>query len=150
MSQKGSWWHYWLVAARWRLRPTHKPISSPGLPPPARVPGWKFRSPTRGSNRSIQFPHHSSPVQTEAINLSNPDFNTTYQLQARTLYASLPEQAGTDFKLALNGQPLPQHHALPLTQATRYFLSYLAPAAKPTRPVKRPMNCWSTGTVDHP
>ena len=57
--------------------------------------------------------------------------NTTYQLQARTLYASLPEQAGTDFKLALNGQPLPQHHALPLTQATRYFLSYLAPAAKP-------------------
>ncbi|HDU8492939.1 TPA: hypothetical protein RG418_003990 [Aeromonas hydrophila] len=72
----------------------------------------------------------SSPVQTEAINLSNPDFNTTYQLQARTLYASLPEQAGTDFKLALNGQPLPQHHALPLTQATRYFLSYLAPAAK--------------------
>lgn len=73
----------------------------------------------------------SSPVQTEAINLSNPDFNTTYQLQARTLYASLPEQAGTDFKLALNGQPLPQHHALPLTQATRYFLRYLAPAAKP-------------------
>ncbi|MCV3278665.1 hypothetical protein LZT26_21735, partial [Aeromonas hydrophila] len=45
------------------------------------------------------------------------------------LNASLPEQAGTDFKLALNGQPLPQHHALPLTQATRYFLSYLAPAA---------------------
>ena len=75
----------------------------------------------------------SSPVQTEAINLSNPDFNTTYQLQARTLYASLPEQAGTDFKLALNGQPLPQHHALPLTQATRYFLSYLAPAAKPAQ-----------------
>ena len=73
----------------------------------------------------------SSPVETEAINLSNPDFNTTYQLQARTLYASLPEQAGTDFKLALNGQPLPQHHALPLTQATRYFLSYLAPAARP-------------------
>lgn len=73
----------------------------------------------------------SSPVQTEAINLSNPDFNTTYQLQARTLYASLSEQAGTGFKLALNGQPLPQHHALPLTQATRYFLSYLAPAAKP-------------------
>jgi hypothetical protein len=24
-----------------------------------------------------------------------------------------------------------KHHALPLTQATRYFLSYLAPAARP-------------------
>ncbi len=90
---------------------------------------WKFRSPT--GSATGQFRSTSSPVQTEAINLSNPDFNTTYQLQARTLYASLSEQAGTDFKLALNGQPLPQHHALPLTQATRYFLSYLAPAAKP-------------------
>ncbi|HHW4403279.1 TPA: hypothetical protein ACUNCG_003932 [Aeromonas hydrophila] len=86
---------------------------------------------THPGQQPVNSPFTSSPVQTEAINLSNPDFNTTYQLQARTLYASLPEQVGTDFKLALNGQPLPQHHALPLTQATRYFLSYLAPAAKP-------------------
>ncbi|MCV3278654.1 hypothetical protein, partial [Aeromonas hydrophila] len=84
---------------------------------------------THPGQQPVNSPFTSSPVQTEAINLSSPDFNTTYQLQARTLYASLPEQAGTDFKLALNGQPLPQHHALPLTQATRYFLSYLAPAA---------------------
>ncbi|MDF5703381.1 hypothetical protein ONS79_07230 [Aeromonas hydrophila subsp. hydrophila] len=86
---------------------------------------------THPGQQPVNSPFTSSPVQTEAINLSSPDFNTTYQLQARTLYASLPEQAGTDFKLALNGQPLPQHHALPLTQATRYFLSYLAPAAEP-------------------
>lgn len=86
---------------------------------------------THPGQQPVNSPFTSSPVQTEAINLSSPDFNTTYQLQARTLYASLPEQAGTDFKLALNSQPLPQHHALPLTQATRYFLSYLAPAAEP-------------------
>ncbi|EKB22677.1 hypothetical protein K3H47_14745 [Aeromonas veronii] len=86
---------------------------------------------THPGQQQVNSSFTSSPVQTEAINVSNSDFNTTYQLQARTLYASLPEQADTDFKLSLNGQPLPRHHALPLTQATRYFLSYQASTAKP-------------------
>ncbi|AHV37307.1 hypothetical protein ACFX5Z_00320 [Aeromonas dhakensis] len=86
---------------------------------------------THPGQQPVNSASTANPIQTEAINLSNPDFNTTYQLQARTLYASLPAQAGADFKLALNGQSLPRHHAQPLTQATRYFLSYQAPAAKP-------------------
>jgi hypothetical protein len=72
-----------------------------------------------------------APVQSLAANLSHPDFNTTYRLQARKLYGTLPQQDGKKIHLALNGQPLSETHPLPLTQATRYYLSYQAPSARP-------------------
>ncbi|MNG30779.1 hypothetical protein D3C84_1164630 [compost metagenome] len=52
-------------------------------------------------------------------------------MQARALYGSLPQQDDLRITLALNGQPLEASHALPLMQATRYYLSYQAPSARP-------------------
>lgn len=69
------------------------------------------------------------PVQTLAANISSPDFNTAYQLQARALYGKLTPQADT-ITLALNGQRLPSHQPLTLAQANRYYLSYQAPSAQ--------------------
>ncbi|EKP0278945.1 hypothetical protein MM182_17510 [Aeromonas sp. MR19] len=71
------------------------------------------------------------PIHTLAANISSPDFNTTYQLQARKLYGTLTQQAGTPISLTLNGQRIPSTHPLTLAQATRYYLSYQAPSSRP-------------------
>lgn len=72
-----------------------------------------------------------APVQILVADLSHPDFNTTYRLQARALYSSLPQQDDLRITLALNGQPLEMTHSLTLAQATHYYLSYQAPSARP-------------------
>lgn len=71
------------------------------------------------------------PVHTLAADISHPEFNATYQLQARKLYGKLSQPDGNPLNLTLNGQPLSATHPLTLTQATRYYLSYQATAAKP-------------------
>lgn len=86
---------------------------------------------THSGLQAINSDPAQAPVQILAADLSHPDFNTTYRLQARKLYGSLPQQDDLRITLALNGQPLETTHALPLTQATRYYLSYQAASAKP-------------------
>lgn len=81
--------------------------------------------------QSINAGQPAHPVHTLAANISHPDFNSTYQLQARTLYGRLSPQEGSQINLALNGQPLSATRPLTLAQATRYYLSYQADSAKP-------------------
>lgn len=71
------------------------------------------------------------PVHTLAADISHTEFNSAYQLQARTLYGKLSRQDGGPISLALNGQPLSATHPLTLTQATHYYLSYQATSTKP-------------------
>lgn len=73
------------------------------------------------------------PTHTLAANISSPDFNTTYQLQARKLYGRLPQEAGTDIQLTINGQLLPANHPLILEQATHYYLGYEAASVRPNQ-----------------
>ncbi|MFG0834262.1 hypothetical protein ACF8OI_12095 [Aeromonas bivalvium] len=86
---------------------------------------------THSGLQAINSDPAQAPVQILAADLSHPDFNTTYRLQARALYGSLPQQDDLRITLALNGQPLAASHALPLAQATRYYLSYQADSARP-------------------
>lgn len=81
--------------------------------------------------QSINAGQPADPVHTLVADISHPDFNSTYRLQARKLYGSLSQQEGSQINLALNGQPLSTNRPLILAQATRYYLSYQADSARP-------------------
>ena len=71
-----------------------------------------------------------APVQILAADLSHPDFNTTYRLQARTLRLPCHSRmiSGSRWRSTDNPRSKPRP---PLAQATRYYLSYQAPSARP-------------------